>query len=89
MDYMSLVHELIVSMSTTFMVCIVAFLVAPVAIIVSYQINTRAKRRLELEIVQAHHVHEISKLEQQRKMIDTRVIEGTHRRLGEEVKSSS
>lgn len=83
MDYMSLAHEMIVSMTTQFMFLSIALITAPVAVIVTYQINRARARTHQLALTQANNQHEINKLIEQRKMMDMRVIEGTHKRLGE------
>lgn len=83
MDYMSIVHELIVDMSGQFMIVIIVLIASPMAFIVSRQISKASARRHQLVLTRDEQDFEIKKLEQQRKLIDTKVIEGTHKRLGE------
>lgn len=81
-DYMGLARDLIVNMNGWFAVCIVAFFGVFVIWIIIGSINKERRFDREYKAKKLEYDHEIDKLEQQRKLIDTRVVEGSARRVG-------
>lgn len=81
----NLVHDLIVSMSGTFTLCVVAFFTTIVAGIIA---NTTYKAGVAINVYNAQKLqfeHEINKMAEQRKLIEQQVSNKVHnvKHLGE------
>lgn len=71
---MDIVHDLIINMSVPFAFCVTALVAGVVIITICRAISRNDARQMA-------NKHEIDKLVEQRKLMDTRVIEGQSRRI--------
>lgn len=88
MDYMSVVHDLIVNMSGSFMFCVIAFFGMIVVAIINGNLNKNCRALSVHNAKKLEYDHEINKMAEQRKLIEQQVSNRVVnvKRLGEDAR---